>query len=136
MTRTEVARYLGKSVATVRRAEGVHLHPRRDHRGVHHFAPAEVRALAQAIRVGEVRLTHIKFHQQAETPTKSSDEHVVQQLRNEFLQLRTLAAVAVDLLFDVAPPRLLGELDPDLLEGLLALGDPGGDGSATSLEEL
>ena len=123
MTRTEVARYLGKSVATVRRAEGVHLHPRRDHRGVHHFRPAEVRALAQAIRGGEVRLTQIKFQQPAEPHTESSDEHVLEDLRSEFLELKTVAAIAVDLLFDVAPRRFFRELDPDLLEALMAVGD-------------
>jgi hypothetical protein len=128
MTRTEVARYLGRSIATVRRAEGVHLHPRQDHRGVNRFAPAEVRALAEAIRSGAVRLAQITFNQKVETRTKSPDEHHVQQLRSEFLKLKTIAAIAVDLLFDVAPRRVLRDLDPDLLEALLAVRDSRDDG--------
>jgi hypothetical protein len=123
MTRTEVARYLGKSVATVRRAEGVHLHPRRDDRGVHRFAPAEVRALAQAIRRGEVRLSQVAFNQPAETRPISHDDGLAQQLRSEILELRSVAAIAVDLLFDVAPQRVLRELDPELLEALFAIRD-------------
>src|SRR5690606_14384846 len=46
LTRTGVARRLGKSIATVRRMEGVELHPTRDERGVHHFDPDEVDAVA------------------------------------------------------------------------------------------
>jgi hypothetical protein len=129
MTRTEVARYLGKSIATVRRAEGVHLHPRQDHRGVNRFAPAEVRALAQAIRRGEVRLAQITFGQRAEARTESPDERIVQPLRSELLELRSLAAIAVELLFDVAPRRVLRALDPELLEALFAVRDADDDGS-------
>lgn len=122
MTRTEVARYLGKSVATVRRAEGVHLHPKRDHRGVHHFAPAEVRALADAIQRGDVRLTLITFEQCAQSRTKPVDEKV-DQLCGEIVELKAVAAIAVNLLFDVAPRRFLRELDGDLIDALLAVRD-------------
>lgn len=46
MTRKQVGRRLGKSIATVRRIEGVLLHPVRDERGIHRFDPDEVEALA------------------------------------------------------------------------------------------
>ncbi len=46
MTRSQVAKRLGKSIATVRRMEGVELFPTRDGRGVFRFDPAEVEAVA------------------------------------------------------------------------------------------
>lgn len=52
MTRGQVARRLGKSVATVRRMEGSQLHPRRDAGGVLRFNPAEVDRVARAIQDG------------------------------------------------------------------------------------
>jgi hypothetical protein len=54
MTRGQVARRLGKSLATVRRLEGILLHPERDARGVHHFDENEVDALADRIADGDV----------------------------------------------------------------------------------
>lgn len=47
LTRGQVAKRLGKSVATVRRLEGRELHPRRDAKGVLRFDPDEVEAVAQ-----------------------------------------------------------------------------------------
>lgn len=54
MTRKQVADRLGRSLATVRRLEGVLLHPRRDARGVHHFERDEVEALARDLDAGRV----------------------------------------------------------------------------------
>ena len=56
MTRQQVARRLGKSLATVRRLEGIRLHPVRNVRGVHHFDPDEVEALVQDVSDGTVTL--------------------------------------------------------------------------------
>ena len=56
MTRQQVAKRLRKSLATVRRLEGVRLHPIQDGRGVHRFDPAEVEALAKDIEQGNVEL--------------------------------------------------------------------------------
>lgn len=47
LTRSQVARRLGKSIATVRRMEGVALHPQRDARGVQRFDPHEVERVAR-----------------------------------------------------------------------------------------
>jgi phage protein D len=47
LTRTQVARRLGKSLATVRRLEGVQLHPHVDANGVHRFEVREVELLAR-----------------------------------------------------------------------------------------
>lgn len=49
LTRGGVAKRLGKSIATVRRMEGVELHPVRDERGVHRFDPDEVEQIANAL---------------------------------------------------------------------------------------
>ncbi|HEY2406939.1 MAG TPA: hypothetical protein VGI10_13105 [Polyangiaceae bacterium] len=56
MTRQQVARRLGKSLATVRRIEGVLLHPTRDSRGVHRFDSEEVEALARSTERGHLSL--------------------------------------------------------------------------------
>ena len=54
MTRQQVAKRLGKSVATVRRIEGVLLHPARDARGIRRFGDEEVEELARRIESGAV----------------------------------------------------------------------------------
>lgn len=54
MTRGAVAKVLGKSIATVRRLEGVELFPRRDARGIYGFDPSEVVALAERFERSEV----------------------------------------------------------------------------------
>jgi len=56
MTRKQVAQRLGKSIATVRRLEGVLLHPTLDSVGKHHFDADEVEELAEGIQRGEVTL--------------------------------------------------------------------------------
>jgi hypothetical protein len=47
---------LGKSVATVRRLEGVLLHPVEDAKGVWRFEPDEVEQLVAGVRSGRVNL--------------------------------------------------------------------------------
>lgn len=56
MTRKQVAQRLGKSIATVRRLEGVLLHPMLDARGKARFDDAEVEQLVGAMERGEVTL--------------------------------------------------------------------------------
>lgn len=56
MTRKQVAQRLGKSIATVRRLEGVLLHPAPDPRGRVHFDGSEVEQLVGAMERGEVTL--------------------------------------------------------------------------------
>lgn len=56
MTRKQVAVRLGKSLATVRRIEGVLLHPTRDARGVHRFDETEVETLARQVKDGRTQL--------------------------------------------------------------------------------
>jgi hypothetical protein len=56
LSRSQVARRLERSVATVRRIEGVLLFPRRDRRGIYRFDDSEVDDLARKVRAGEVEL--------------------------------------------------------------------------------
>lgn len=55
LTRTGVARVLGKTVSTVGRLEGEVLFPVHDERGVHWFEPREVERVAERMREGRVR---------------------------------------------------------------------------------
>lgn len=47
---------MGKSIATVRRIEGVLLHPRQDARGIRHFDPKAVEALVKDVAEGTASL--------------------------------------------------------------------------------
>lgn len=51
LTRAQVAKRLGRSIATVRRLEGVALHPVLDSDGIHRFDPDEVERVAERGRV-------------------------------------------------------------------------------------
>jgi hypothetical protein len=76
MTRREVAKRLGKSVAAVRRLEGVHLHPARDSRGVHHFDEDEVEALAERVSSGEFSIwREIAVDFERDSPPPSGCRH-------------------------------------------------------------
>jgi hypothetical protein len=57
LTRAQVAKRLGKSIATVRRLEGEQLHPRRDEAGTHRFDAGEVERLAATVRIARRRRT-------------------------------------------------------------------------------
>lgn len=63
MTRSQVAKRLGKSIATVRRMEGHELHPTKDERGFNRFDPSEVEAVA---RGGRSPVREAKPHRTAE----------------------------------------------------------------------
>ena len=52
LTRAAVAKRLGKSIATVRRLEGKHLFPFRDHRGVHRFSETQVDMVLDLMKSG------------------------------------------------------------------------------------
>jgi len=56
LTRSQVAKRLGKSVATVRRIEGVLLAPWQDARGIYRFDPVDVDRLVNDIARGDVAL--------------------------------------------------------------------------------
>lgn len=54
ITRAQAAKILGWGYSTVKRSEGIDLHPVRDARGVYWFREEEVRALARRLQQGEV----------------------------------------------------------------------------------
>jgi hypothetical protein len=125
MTRAQVARYLRRSVASVRRAEGRHLHPYRDAKGVFRFEPDEVRELRAALERGEVRLGRVDFTQQRQVrsgPTKRAHDAVeslhVTALQHELAELREIIRTLLSLFYSICPARLLCELDPELLDAL------------------
>lgn len=62
MTRKQVAQRLGKSLATVRRMEGVLLHPTQDSKGVNHFDVREVEHVAREVGNG-----HLVVHRELRT---------------------------------------------------------------------
>jgi hypothetical protein len=126
MTRAQVARYLGRSIATVRRVEGHHLHPYRDAKGVFRFDPDEVRALRTALDRGALRLASVDFRQERQAPSVSQrhsqhdveDHCVISALRQELGALRDLSRAVLHLFYSVCPPRFLSEIDSDLLDAL------------------
>ena len=71
LTRSQVAKRLGRSIATVRRMEGHELFPTKDERGVHRFDAEEV---AKVARCGGVRAR--------------STERGAPEERDEILELR------------------------------------------------
>lgn len=71
MTRKQVARKLGKSIATVRALEGVHLHPVEDDRGVWRFDPEEVERVAGDIQSGRLSLWETLQHGVASLPEQA-----------------------------------------------------------------
>ena len=115
MTRSAVAKRIGKSVATVRRAEGVLLHPTTDHRGVHHFNSEEVAVLVRRIEREPGFLSRVlggpsslrQRHQEPFLARRSvSDVHRLQHRaelnkgRAENARLRERLVEAVELLED------------------------------------
>lgn len=75
VTRSEVAKRLNKSRATVRRLEGVDLFPRVDSCGVHHFNSNEVDAVARRLRSGEATAARGRWlYGQREPSRKRYDE--------------------------------------------------------------
>jgi hypothetical protein len=133
MTRGQVARYLGKSIATVRRIEGRHLHPHRDARGIFQFQPGEVRELREALNRGELRLTRINFTRDrapstSNRPVAPAADPLV-SVRRQLSELRAVARDAVELFYLVCPDRFLEELEPEVLDAfdaVLAKTDPVG----------
>jgi len=125
MTRGEVARYLGKSIATVRRIEGCHLHPHRDANGVFDFEPTEVRELRKALNRGELRLTGINFTRDharstGNRPGAPAADALV-SVQRQLNELRAVARDAVELFYLVCPDRFLAEIEPQVLDAFDAI---------------
>jgi hypothetical protein len=90
MTRSGVARALRRSIATVRRMEGTLLHPVRDARGVHWFAPAEVDRLVLWQRRGQLQLFRPDVHEFLRRSAHQAQPKLddLQTLRGENAELR------------------------------------------------
>jgi hypothetical protein len=149
LTRRQVARRLGKSVATVRRIEGILLHPVQDWRGVYRFDVNDVESLVHDVAIGEVRLCvamgsrlsprsriadggagserRMPGAREGVVPGCSAHEDLVTRLRDENATLRTLARSACSIALDLCSPAQLRELGQQLCSIMLELGE--GQGS-------
>jgi hypothetical protein len=143
LTRSQVAARLGKSVATVRRLEHIHLHPRRDATGVYRFSDEEVELLAAAIarrgiaQAGTPRAPDWKgwlanrLRQQtrrhdpsgARRPTRDAAPvgATGRDLAEEHAQLRRCAAALADLVLELTTPAQRRHLGAEVLETLYDL---------------
>jgi hypothetical protein len=93
LTRTQVAKRLGVSVATVRRMEGKELHPTKDENGVRLFEPAEVESIGAARSPGP--------------PTPSSSGILAATVFTMLDQKKTLREIVIAL---KAPPEVIRAL--------------------------
>lgn len=130
LTRSQVARRIGRSLATVRRLEGKELHPRPDARGVNRFDPGEVDALADRLmETGSVPALHddgppsaeSDYRQDAQTITKLTADvenlqrqldHAERKARDADHQLHAHKERVARVLGGLA--RELIDVDPDL----------------------
>jgi len=89
LTRSQVARRLGKSVATVRRLEGMELYPRRDWRGVWRFDEAEVGALQRKMDAGFRAPVGLKGRPRGKTSRETLEQRVgaLEELIAKILEL-------------------------------------------------
>jgi hypothetical protein len=113
LTRAQVAARLGKSIATVRRMEGIELHPRKGTDGVHRFNPVEVATVARAPRGSQWPISN-------RTPDTDDDEQPGDEAfaeRDDQIRAleRKLAAAQVELR---GARRLLAE-NAELREALM-----------------
>jgi hypothetical protein len=76
MTRGQVAKRIGKSIATVRRLEGSQLHPKKDANGYMRFDPNEVERVARALRQRKRRPLPSSFFPDASL--EIDDDHEVE----------------------------------------------------------
>jgi hypothetical protein len=144
LTRSGVAKRLGKSIATVRRMEGVELHPTLGADGVHLFDPGEVDDVACGRRGPTPHriadLTARGLVTEGDDPTDA--ESRVAELESELARERTAHAAALAkvqqearekeqqaaaeahelaALLDSIPDRDLAALDEDDLDEFVAL---------------
>lgn len=122
LTRAQVADRLGASISTVRRFEGVRLHPEADEDGVHWFDPKEVSALA-AERANE---PSTRRRNASPTTTKGVDERTAGEIAalvfERLEQRQSLAEIVVGL--RVAPDvvrALFDQWTVGLTEGQLRM---------------
>jgi hypothetical protein len=107
LSRSAVAKLLGRSIATVRRLEGRELFPQRDRKGVLRFDEDEIAAVARRLRTGDVPAARGDWpseqrHARPWSPTRASKasparlEHgeELAKLRDENARLRAELAEA------------------------------------------
>jgi len=142
MTRAQVARRLGKSIATVRRMEGSELHPSVDGRGINRFDPGEVERVAIRQVTSNAQLSAVRsfmpfrgddtIEDDVEDPSESTDKEAleremertaaqartIERLQNENREVREAVQVCATLIFTNLTPKQMAVLGED---GLAAL---------------
>jgi hypothetical protein len=124
LTRAEVADRLGRSVATVRRLEGVVLHPSRGRRGVRLFDADEVDRVAregyppqlshslEAPVPGPASSTGGRSRNAQQSPSGAA----FRALEQELAQTRELSRFLARVFVDLASDRMIAALEPDFAE--------------------
>lgn len=132
LTRSQVARRLGRSLATVRRLEGKELHPERDARGVHRFDPLEVAALGDRLTTSGSLLAAAASDPDDEQHNRWDETHRLAELTAEVDRLasqlseaqRTARRATRDLeRFTKRTADVLSSLGHELMDVDPALGD-------------
>lgn len=136
LTRAQVAARLGKSIATVRRMEGIVLHPRKGADGVHWFCQSEVAAVERAPRspVRSFELALRRGRDEDERPAESHQrvaaieralaradnaDRALKRLSAEHDELREAVVIFVEsLVYEIGPtmPRSVIDLIDELAE--------------------
>lgn len=122
LTRAQVAARLGKSVATVRRLEGVVLHPHRGRNGVRLFNPYEVERVAREGYEPQLRSAHGRRTESTRGRREPRREEPQRwPSAGEYDQMRELARFLAHIFVDTASNRMIAALEPDIAEAIAAL---------------
>jgi len=129
LTRAQVAARLGRSVATVRRLEGVVLHPSRGRRGVRLFEKDEVDRVAREgypAQLGDSLDTPVsaparftdRGSRNAERCPSPATFHALQM---ELAETRELSKFLARAFVELANDRMVAALEPDFAEMIAEL---------------
>lgn len=132
LTRSQVARRLGRSLATVRRLEGIELHPQRDARGVNLFDPDEVDAVASQLaesgsvwrsnpNASRTEYFHGQTRQESQRPSIDESHELLKQVTEA--QSKVRYAERELRVYQERVARVFGKLGRDLVEIDPDLGD-------------
>lgn len=118
LTRADVAARLGVSTSTVRRYEGVQLHPRKGADGVNRFQPQEVAALAMTLLGQKPPRPKTRDARNGETPRTSprTPGDIAAEVFERLEQRQSLAEIVVGVR---VTPELVRELHREWQRGLI-----------------
>jgi hypothetical protein len=130
LTRAQVADRLGRSVATVRRLEGVVLHPSRGRRGVRLFAADEVERVARegyppqlSDSLEAPRSAPARFDGTSQNAERCPSAAAFRALQEELAQTREIGKFLARAFVELANDRMVAALEPDFAEMIAELLD-------------